>query len=207
MMISNVEDYFSKGCGRCSKFDTDACSTTVWSEGLAMLREICRSAGLQETAKWGHPCYMYADRNIVIIGAFKDDFRLSFFNPSLMKDAANLLEKQGPNTQHPNMFRFTSNNIPDPLQQTILAYMEEAKGYAEKGIKPEKKQSELSAPDELTEALDADPELSEAFHKLTPGRQRSYVLNLNGAKKSETRISRIEKFRTKIFEGKGVNER
>ncbi len=207
MMISNVEDYFSKGCGRCRKFDTDACSTKVWKEGLAQLREICRSAGLNETAKWGHPCYMHADRNIVIIGAFKDDFRLSFFNPSLMKDPANLLEKQGPNTQHPNMFRFTSNNIPDPLQQTILAYLEEAKRYAEKGIMPEKKQRELFVPEELMEALDADPELSEAFHKLTPGRQRSYVLNLNGAKKSETRISRIEKFRAKIFEGKGVNER
>ncbi len=30
-------------------------------------------------------------------------------------------------------------------------------------------------PDELAEVLDADPELAEAFHALTPGRQKSYL--------------------------------
>ena len=32
------------------------------------------------------------------------------------------------------------------------------------------------------EAMDADPELAEAFHALTPGRQNSYVIALKGAK-------------------------
>jgi uncharacterized protein YdeI (YjbR/CyaY-like superfamily) len=62
-------------------------------------------------------------------------------------------------------------------------------------------------PDELIEALDADPELSEAFHSLTPGRQKSYMFNLNQAKQSATRIARIEKFRDKIIAGKGALER
>jgi uncharacterized protein YdeI (YjbR/CyaY-like superfamily) len=65
----------------------------------------------------------------------------------------------------------------------------------------------LALPDELIEALDADPELAEAFHALTPGRQRSYVINLNGAKASATRQTRIARFRAQIIAGKGANER
>ena len=59
----------------------------------------------------------------------------------------------------------------------------------------------------LIEALDADAELAEAFHALTPGRQKSYAFNLNSAKKPETRIARIKKFRDKIIAGKGAMER
>jgi uncharacterized protein YdeI (YjbR/CyaY-like superfamily) len=62
-------------------------------------------------------------------------------------------------------------------------------------------------PDELTEALDADPELAEAFQALTPGRQKSYMFNLNQAKQSATRTARIEAFREKIIAGKGALER
>ena len=75
------------------------------------------------------------------------------------------------------------------------------------GVKPTKVERVLDMPEELIDALDADPELAEAFEKLTPGRQRSYVLNLNSAKQSATRVSRIEKFRGKILAGKGALER
>lgn len=207
MMISDIEDYFAKGCGRCERFDTPKCSAKVWEKGLAKLRSICLRAGLKETVKWGHPCYMHADRNIVIIGAFQNNFSLSFFNAALMTDPDRVLEKQGPNTQHPDMIRFTSNDGPAEKVNVILAYLDEAKDYAEAGKEPPKDESELDLPDELVEALDADPALSEAFRALTRGRQKSYVINLNGAKKSETRVSRIKKFRDKIIEGKGANER
>ena len=207
MMITDIEDYFSKGCGRCDRFATQDCSTRQWISGLTELRRICREAGLVETVKWAHPCYMHADRNIVIIGAFRNDFRISFFNAALMKDPKGVLEKQGPNTQHPDMIRFTDNQEVAKMEPIIKSYLKEAMEYAEAGIKPPKVQTELELPDELVEAMDADPELAEAFHGLTPGRQKSYVINLNSAKKSETRISRIIKFRDKILAGKGATER
>ena len=59
----------------------------------------------------------------------------------------------------------------------------------------------------LTEALDADPELAEAFQALTPGRRKSYLFNLNQAKHPATRAARIEKFRERIIAGKGAMER
>jgi uncharacterized protein YdeI (YjbR/CyaY-like superfamily) len=61
-------------------------------------------------------------------------------------------------------------------------------------------------PYELAEALESDPELAEAFHRLTPGRQKSYIINLDSAKKPETRISRIIAFRDRILAGKGAME-
>lgn len=205
-MITEIEDYFSKGCGRCERFATPDCSTRRWIAGLDDLRQICLEAGLVERVKWAHPCYEHAGRNIAIIGALRGDFRLSFFNAALMTDPKGVLEKQGPNTQHADMIRFVDTADVLRMKPVILAYLEEAKRYAEAGIRPPKAEGDLELPDELVEALDADPELAEAFHSLTPGRQRSYVINLNSAKASATRTARIVKFRDRILAGRGANE-
>lgn len=207
MMITDIEDYFARGCGRCDRFGTPDCSARQWADGLAELRQLCREAGLAETVKWGHPCYMHGGRNIAIFGAFRGDFRLSFFDAALMKDPEGALEKQGANTRHAGTIRFTDNAKVRQMRSVILAYLKEAMGYAEAGLKPPREASAVELPDELVEALDSDPELAEAFHGLTPGRQKSYAINLNGAKASETRRSRIAKFRGHILAGKGAMER
>jgi uncharacterized protein YdeI (YjbR/CyaY-like superfamily) len=206
-MITDIEDYFTRGCGRCDRFDTPDCSTRKWAEGLAALRRICLAAGLEETVKWGHPCYMHAGRNILIFGAFRADFRLTFFNGALMKDPDGILEKQGAYATHPDMIRFTDNAQVAAREKILRAYIAEAMGYAEAGIKAPKVETEIAVPDELTEALDSDPELAEAFHNLTPGRQKSYLFNLNAAKTPATRLSRIAAFRPKILAGKGALDR
>jgi len=64
----------------------------------------------------------------------------------------------------------------------------------------------VQLPDELLDAFESDSELADALYGLTPGRQKNYVINLNSAKKAETRISRINKFRDKILAGKGAME-
>ncbi len=175
--------------------------------GLLALRKLCIDLKLVETVKWAHPCYMHKDRNIAIIGALRSDFRLIFFNAALMKDSEGVLERQGPNTRHPDIIRFTDNSQVAAMEGIIRSYLKEAMSYAEAGIKPQKDASEIELPYELAEALDSDPELAEAFHSLTPGRQRSYVINLSSAKKPETRISRIAAFRDRILAGKGALER
>ena len=206
-MITEVDDYFTKGCGRCDRFATPDCSTRPWAPGLADLRRLCRDAGLTETVKWAHPCYMHAERNIAIIGAFRGDFRLSFLNAALLKDPAGILERQGPNTRHRDMIRFSGNEQVAERKPVILSYLREAMGYAEQGLKPAKEEYSLDLPDELVAALDADPELAEAFHALTPGRQKSYVIALSSAKTFATRVARIARFRDRIMTGKGAIER
>lgn len=206
-MITEIEECFTKGCGRCARFETPDCSVHLWSEGVNALRQICLEAGLTETVKWGHPCYVIDGRNIAIIGAFRDTYRLTFFNAALMKDPENILQKRGPNTRNADMIVMTENGDAARLAPVIRAYLEEAIGYAKKGITAPKTVVELDLPEELVAAMDSDPELAEAFNALTPGRQRSYVLNLNSAKATATRINRIAKFRDKIIAGKGATER
>jgi uncharacterized protein YdeI (YjbR/CyaY-like superfamily) len=205
-MITDPDAFFAKGCGRCDRFDTPDCSTMLWLPGLLTLRRIARAAGLTEVAKWGHPVYMHAGRNIAIMGAFRGDFRLTFMNAALLRDPEGVLEKQGENTRHPDCIRFTDSTTPDAMEATIRAYLAEAMSYADQGILPPKEPTEVELPDELIEALDADPDLAEAFHALTPGRQKSYAILLNSAKTSATRLARIQKARPKILTGKGANE-
>lgn len=205
-MIRDPDTYFKDGCGRCGRFETDACSARVWAQGLARLRAVCDAAGLTETAKWGHPCYVHEGRNIAIIGAHRDHFSLSFFDPNLLSDPDKILQKAGPNTPDSNIVRFTDVAQVDEMKEVLSRYLAEAKGNAEAGLRPEKRAHAVDFPEELISAMDADIALAEAFHELTPGRQRSYVINLTNAKKPETRVARIEKFRPKIFAGKGANE-
>lgn len=206
-MITDIEDYFAKGCGRCERFATPDCSTRRWVEGLKQLRRICREAGLVETVKWGHPCYRHADRNIAIVGAFRGNFRLSFFDAALMKDPEGILEKQGPNTRHPDMIAFTDSAQVARMEPTLLAYLKEAMGYADAGIRPPEDRSDIALPDELVEALESDPELAGAFHRLTPGRRKSYAIAIGSAKTAPTRKARVVKFRDRILAGKGAMER
>lgn len=206
-MITDIEDYFTKGCGRCARFATPDCSTRRWIGGLNDLRRICRAEGLVEKVKWGHPCYTFNDRNIALIGALRADFSLSIFNAALMKDPEAVLQKRGPNAQHADEFIFTETAQVARLAPVISAYLQEAIGYAKAGIKPEKREQILDLPEELINALDEDPDLAEAYHSLTPGRQKSYILNLNAAKTPATRMNRIVKFRDKILAGKGALDR
>ena len=206
-MISDPNDFFTKGCGRCARFATPDCSTRLWIDGLNHLRRICRSMGLEETVKWAHPCYVHAGRNIALFGAFRGDFRLSFMNPSLLKDSEGVLEPQGPNSQTPSMIRFIAVDQVDEKEPGIRAYLRQLMDHAEAGTRPVTAHREIDMPDELTDALDADPELADAFQALTPGRRKSYLFALSQAKQSATRVARIERFRGKIIAGKGALER
>ena len=69
------------------------------------------------------------------------------------------------------------------------------------------KRHDLDLPAELVDALDDDPDLAVGWAALTPGRQRSWVLQIASAKQSETRAARVVKAAAAIKAGKGWNER
>ncbi|MCY1649144.1 YdeI family protein [Caulobacter sp. SL161] len=206
-MITDPDDYFLQGCGRCARFATADCSIRPWIDGLNVLRRLCLDMGLEETVKWAHPCYMHAGRNIALLGAFRSDFLISFLNAGLLVDSAGVLKTPGPNSQTPSVIRFTTAAEVEALDPTIRAYLRQLMDHAVAGTQPPKVAREIDMPDELVDALDADPVLAEAYHALTPGRQRSYLFALSQAKQSATRVARIEKFRDKIIAGKGALER
>ena len=61
-------------------------------------------------------------------------------------------------------------------------------------------------PEELKAALEADKKLDEAFHNLTPGRQRQYMYTIGQAKRASTRQNRVDKYKPMILQGKGLND-
>lgn len=205
-VITEVDDYFDKGCGRCERFATPTCSVHLWMDGLNMLRGMCRDMGLAETVRWGHPCYRLHDRNIALLGAFRSDFTISFMNAELLKDAQSVLMRAGPNSA-PSMLRFRDSASVSAKEPVIRACLAELMACAAAGVRPARSVRETEMPDELIEALAADPEMAEAFDRLTPGRQRSYALLLASAKTAQTRMARIAKSRERIIAGKGANER
>ncbi|MEY4040717.1 MAG: hypothetical protein EBR94_08390 [Bacteroidetes bacterium] len=208
MKISTVDQFLISGCGRCKHFDTPQCKVHTWSEALHLLRGIMQNSGLTEEIKWGFPCYSNSEnKNILMIGAFKEFCSLSFFKGVLLTDSHQLLQKAGENSQTMRLLKFTSPEQVIQQSSIINQYITEAIEIEKSGIKIQKPSAqELVLCTELATILDEMPELKVAFQKLTPGRQRGYNLYFSDAKQSATRISRIEKFIPKILSGKGFQD-
>ncbi|MFN5987234.1 MAG: YdeI/OmpD-associated family protein, partial [Chitinophagaceae bacterium] len=76
-----------------------------------------------------------------------------------------------------------------------------------KGIKVEVEKAPTIEPSaELLSVFKKNKAFEKAFNALTPGRQRGYLLFFDGAKQSDTKISRIEKYIPRILDGKGIND-
>ena len=178
-----------------------------WQQEMKLLREICLDCGLTEEFKWMHPCYTFQGKNVVLIHGFKEYCALLFHKGVLLKDTNNILIQQTENVQSARQIRFTSLQEIIDLKSTIKAYIFEAMEVEKAGLEvPMKKTSEFKMPDEFKVALDNDPDLKAAFHSLTPGRQRGYLLYFSQAKQSATRANRVEKYTPKILQGKGLND-
>ena len=178
----------------------------TWRGEIQKLRSILLDCGLEEDLKWGKPCFLFEGKNVAIIQPFKQHLSLMFFKGALFKDARGLLRSQGEATQSALRLEFTSEA--QVTKAVLSAYVKEAIAVEKSGAKVDfKAKRELEFPEELTRILQKDKKLAKAFHALTPGRQRSYVLYFSGAKQSQTRTARIEKCAPKIFAGLGFNER
>ena len=205
--IKTTYDYFKNGCGRCKCYGNFDCSAHKWSSGLEVLRSICLSAELTETLKWSHPCYVHAERNVVIFGAFLKDFRLNFFQASLLEDPFKLLQKRSENSQVADCLKFDHVDQVIEQKDQIQELLKNAITVAASGRKVEKSEKVMERPDILIEILSEDAVLKKAFDALTPGRQRSYIIHLNNAKNDSTKRRRLLSAREKIFSGKGALER
>ena len=107
-----------------------------WQEELNQLRKIALSTQLSETIKWGVPCFVFEESNIVLLGSFKAFCSISFFKGSLMKDSKGILSKPGENSQSVRMLKFTDIDQIRKLEPVIMAYIVEAIEIEKAGLKP-----------------------------------------------------------------------
>lgn len=189
-----------------SKVDAFVTRAKNWQDEIQSLRAILLDCGLDEELKWGKPCYQFEGSNIAIIQPFKEHCSLMFFKGALIQDTHNLLRSQGENTQSAMRLEFTDTK---QIKKTVVkAYVKQAIAVEKAGLKVDfKAKRELEFPEELTRMLNKDSKLAKAFHALTPGRQRGYILHISAAKQSATRAARVEKNIPKILAGKGLHDR
>ena len=199
--------YFAEGCGRCPLKATPQCKVHAWASELKYLRGILSKTELVEELKWGVPCYTYNGKNVAIIAAFKEYCSISFFKGVLLPDPDRILVKPGENTQASRLIRFTSFDQIVDLEPSIHKLIGHAIDVERKGLQVARDaKQELVYPEELVTAFQSVKGLRNAFEKLTPGRQRAYVLFFTAPKQSKTRASRIEKCVSQIFAGKGLHD-
>jgi uncharacterized protein YdeI (YjbR/CyaY-like superfamily) len=202
-----VDQFIADGCGRCKFHATPKCKVNRWRVELETLRQLVNDSGLKEELKWGFPCYTYENKNVLMIGAFKEYCSLNFFKGMLLKDAKKLLEAPGENSKAVKSFRFKDISSIVKNEKQIKSFITEAIQLEKTGAKIEfKKSSETPVPEEFEEALKKNAILKKAFNALTPGRQRGYLLFFSQPKQSKTRESRIEKCKKDILNGKGLND-
>lgn len=177
-----------------------------WKNELIALRKIILPTGLNETLKWKTPCYTYKQKNIVLLGKFKHRCTLSFFKGTLLGDPENILESPGPNSKHVKVINFTNTKEIELLKGTIKQYIFEAIEVENQGLTVEIKPQNLLIPSELLASFDLDADFKHAFSKLTPGKQRGYLLHFDAAKQVKTKLKRIEKVKDRIKGGFGFHD-
>jgi uncharacterized protein YdeI (YjbR/CyaY-like superfamily) len=178
-----------------------------WSAEYAALRRLCLASGLNEELKWGQACYDLSGSNVVLIHGFKDYCALLFMKGALLKDPKHILVQQTKNVQAARQLRFTSLADINKQNAAIKAYIGEAIAVEKSGAKVKMRSAaQFDVPEEFQKRLDGDPKLAQAFHALTPGRQKGYLLHFSGAKRSTTRAERVEKHADRILNGLGLDD-
>lgn len=207
MNNTSVDSYLREGCGRCERYQTPECKVLLWTKPLEALRKLVLSTGLEEDMKWGSPCYTLNGKNVVSLASLNDFCSLSFFKGALLEDEEGLLVAPGANSRHVRYLKFTSLKEVTKGRKVALGFLEQAIAIQKAGKKVPPRSGDDPLPEELAAHLAGDAALQAAFDGLTPGRKRSYVLYVSGAKQSKTRATRAERCSAKILAGKGWNER
>jgi uncharacterized protein YdeI (YjbR/CyaY-like superfamily) len=178
-----------------------------WSAEYAALRQLCLASGLNEELKWGQACYDLSGSNVVLIHGFKDYCALLFMKGALLKDPKGILVQQTKNVQAARQIRFASLADITKQKAAIRACIKEAIAVEKSGAKVKMKSAaQFDVPEEFLTRMESDPNLAEAFHALTPGRQKGYLLHFAGAKQSATRAARVEKQAPRILKGLGLDD-
>ena len=182
-------------------------SAEHWRDELVRLREILISTPLEETIKWGSPCYTYGSENILGLGSFKTYVGLWFFQGALLSDPKNvLINAQEGKTKAMRQWRFTS--ITQIKVRAIKSYINEAISIQQSGVKiTPNRNKPIIIPNELQNALKQDNSAKIAFDQLAKGKQREYADYISDAKRSDTKLKRIDKIMPMIKQGEGLHDR
>ena len=135
-----------------------------WQIEMEKLRTIVLDCGLTEVLKWGVPCYLYQNNNIVLIHAFKYYCAFLFVKGALLHDSETILIQQTENTQSARQIRFKTVKEIIEMESVLKTYIFEAIEVEKLGLKVELKKSiDYTMPEEFQIRFNKDSKLKKAF--------------------------------------------
>ena len=162
-MNQSANTYFTAGCGRCDLGGTPSCKVHPWAQELALLRKLLLASPLEETCKWGVPCYTYQQKNIVLLSALKAHCSISFFKGALLQDPHGLLSIPGPNSQAARVLVFKDVASIEKTRKEIADFITQAITIDTSGQQlPQEKKPE-PIPVELQQRFQTDAAFKQAF--------------------------------------------
>ena len=191
-----------------SKVEEYIYSQSKWQKELEILRSVLLKLPLVEDIKWGIPAYIYKEKNILGLSAFKNYCGIWFHHGVFLKDEAGILiNAQKDKTKGLRQMRF--NSLKEIDIELVKLYVLEAIDNSEAGkeIKPKKNTQPVIVPPELEDQIDKNEKLKEIFNEFTLSKKREYCNYISSAKREATKQSRIEKIIPMILNGFGLNDK
>lgn len=178
-----------------------------WAEANERIQQVVNETELVKEFKWGGDIYTYNKKNVLAFSGFKNHFALWFHNGVFLKDKYQVLVNANEEkTKALRQWRFNSAEEIDVTK--VREYVLEAIQLVKDGkeLKPQKTEPK-EVDGLLKDVLNQDDELFTSFKTLTPGKQKEYIEYIEEAKQEKTKLSRIEKIKPLILEGKGLNDK
>ena len=173
---------------------------------LKHLRAVVHAASpdIEEAMKWSFPHFMYKGM-LCGMAAFKEHATFGFWKGSLIVDSAGKSAEEAMG----QFGRLTSLRELPP-KKVLVGYVREAMRLNDQGVQvPARTQRKTSrpvvVPPDLAAALAKSAKARTKFEAFSPTHRREYCEWIAGAKREETRASRLAKAIDWIGEGKPQN--
>jgi uncharacterized protein YdeI (YjbR/CyaY-like superfamily) len=176
---------------------------------LVHLRELVHQAcpGAVETLKWGMPAFLWQEKILCSMAAFKAHCAFGFWHKGMEKelggDGAKANDAMG------SLGRIAS--LGDlPPDKVMLGYLKRAVELNESGEpgRPRpagKPRPEAKVPPDLAAALKKNKKVATTFAQFSPSHRREYIEWIVGAKREETRAKRLATTLEWLADGKSMN--
>ena len=175
---------------------------------LNRLRHLVHKAcpDVQETIKWGFPHFDYKGM-MCSMAAFKNHCAFGFWKSKIMKDAAEMINKNENAMGHLGKIKSLADL---PSDKKIIAWIKEAMKLNDDDVKlPERKRTPPAAavemPEVLLKAFYKNKIAGTKFNGLSNSHKREYVEWINEAKTEETKNKRVVQTVEWVIEGKSRN--
>lgn len=176
-------------------------------QGFSALREIVLEFPVEESIKWGAPCYSVDGKLAFGLAVFKSYFGIWFFHGCFLSDPLQvLINAQKDKTTGMRQWRFSGASDMDvPL---IRSYLEETVANVREGkvFTPTKNKPIILDPI-LLDFLKTQAHYQALFEGRNKTQQREFADHISSAKRESTKLARIQVIKAHLDAGTGLHDK